>query len=197
MSYRKEKKFKLTSYDAIKIFADLKQKGMRELFPKRIISSQYFDNSNFDMFLDSEEGLLARKKIRVRWYNFSKENLSFEEKTSSIEGRFKVSKKINIDEFNKIKKNGLVHQLYGKILPSVLITYEREYFLFKGIRITFDANIKYQHHGSNIMLRDFERVAEIKVPINAPDDFLERIFPVPTSRFSKYARSFLLKNKNL
>ena len=78
MSYRKEKKFKLTSYDAIKIIADLKQKGMRELFPKRIISSQYFDNSNFDMFLDSEEGLLARKKIRVRWYNFSKENLSFE-----------------------------------------------------------------------------------------------------------------------
>ncbi|MEL0237835.1 MAG: VTC domain-containing protein [Gammaproteobacteria bacterium] len=197
MSYRKEKKFRLTSYDAIKVIADLKKKGMKELYPKRVISSQYFDNSNCDMFLDSEEGLLPRKKIRVRWYNQLTENLSLEEKTSSIEGRFKVSKKINIDNFEKIKKFGFIHHLYGKLSPSVLIKYEREYFLFEEVRVTFDSNIRYQHHGSNLWFKDFERVAEIKVPINAPDDFLENIFPVPTSRFSKYARSFLLKNKNL
>ena len=52
-------------------------------------SSIYFDNRTLDMFSDSEEGNLPRKKIRLRSYppNSNKKNLEI--KISSIEGRFK------------------------------------------------------------------------------------------------------------
>ena len=33
-----------------------------EIYKQRKISSIYFDNKNQDMFLDSEEGILPRKK---------------------------------------------------------------------------------------------------------------------------------------
>ena len=38
-------------------------KGMKPLFEKRNVNSIYFDNSNLDMFSQSEEGVLPRKKL--------------------------------------------------------------------------------------------------------------------------------------
>ena len=195
MSFRKEKKFKLSSSDSVLVKSKLINSGMHELHPKRLITSQYFDTKNYKMFSESEEGVLPRKKIRVRWYNSSQDRLTFEEKTSSIEGRFKVTKKISSTDYNEILKSGISHKLYGMIFPSVLISYEREYFSYENVRITFDTNICYQHHNSKIFLRDFEKVVEIKTPFNASDDFIERIFPTPTTRFSKYCRAFLLRDR--
>tara|TARA_B100000963_G_scaffold156971_1_gene136601 strand:+ start:6287 stop:6880 length:594 start_codon:yes stop_codon:yes gene_type:complete len=197
MSYRKEKKFRLSQYDMSKVMSSLRNLGMKNLHPKRTINSQYFDNLSTDMFIDSEEGLLPRKKVRVRWYDDKSNLLNLEEKTSSIEGRFKESKRIDKQAFEDMKKNGILHNLYGRLFPSVLVQYQREYFIYENVRITFDTNIKYKHHDLSVWFRDFERVVEIKVPVDTSDDFLEKIFPVPTSRFSKYARAFLLKNRNL
>ena len=39
------------------------------IYPTRLISSIYFDNKNYDSFIDSEEGLVPRKKVRLRTYN--------------------------------------------------------------------------------------------------------------------------------
>jgi len=197
MSFRKEKKYKLTASDSHILRSELLNLGMEELHPRRVISSQYFDTFDFRMFSESEEGLLPRKKIRVRWYDSNSNNLSMEEKTSSIEGRFKTSGKIDEAYFKKIKKSGLQHGVYGTIKPSVLISYERMYYTYQGARITFDSNISYQHCNSQLILRDFETVVEMKVPIDAPDGFCEKILPVPTSRFSKYCRAFLLGQRSL
>ena len=68
MTFRKEKKIKLSYYELNKIKAYLLDNGMSSLYPKRKINSQYFDTKNLKMFQDSEEGVLPRKKIRVRWY---------------------------------------------------------------------------------------------------------------------------------
>ena len=51
------------------------------------------------MFLDSEEGCVPRKKIRIRSYPMAdKKTKNLEIKISSIEGRFK--KQLNINESN-------------------------------------------------------------------------------------------------
>ena len=90
MSFRKEKKFRLTLSDQKILKSSLLTLGMRELFPSRIINSTYFDTDHLDMYINSEEGILPRKKIRVRWYG-TKKSLKKETKVSSIEGRYKLS----------------------------------------------------------------------------------------------------------
>ena len=67
MKYRKEKKLKLSIFEFNKLKIDLIGDGMFPLYPKRKIYSQYFDTFDYKMFHDSEEGVLPRKKIRVRY----------------------------------------------------------------------------------------------------------------------------------
>ena len=62
MSYRKEKKFRLSNSDFLLFKSILLRKGLKELFKQRKITSQYFDTNDFKMFVDSEEGVLPRKK---------------------------------------------------------------------------------------------------------------------------------------
>ena len=92
MSFRKEKKYRLTYSDQKILKKTLFYKGMKILYPKREINSVYFDTDNFDFYLNSEEGVLPRKKIRVRWYNQNRSKIFKETKISSIEGRFKINK---------------------------------------------------------------------------------------------------------
>jgi hypothetical protein len=67
------------------------------------------------------------------------------------------------------------------------------------MRITFDANIKYQNLRQNNMLiqKDPVQVIEIKVPIEISDNFIEKIVPYPTARFSKYCRGLLISERQL
>ncbi len=73
------------------------------------------------MFHDSEEGVLPRKKVRIRWYDNSK-IFRLENKTSSIEGRFKVITKLedNISDNELFTKNRMDAQ-YGHIQPILKV----------------------------------------------------------------------------
>ena len=191
MSFRKERKFRLTSSDAKRFKALLLGKQMTLLHPNRKITSQYFDTLDLRAFRESEEGVLPRFKVRVRWYNDDQSRLALEGKISSIEGRYKTTRITIPDEFEKMKREGILDQNYGKIFPSVIISYRRSYFNYQDMRITFDTDIRYQYSRSARQFRDLEEVVEIKAPFDAPDNFLEAIVPIPASRFSKYSRSFL------
>ena len=94
MSFRKEKKFRLSLTEAASYKGIMNGVGMKLLFPSRLINSCYFDTRNFQLFIESEEGVLPRKKIRVRWYDQTR-NFTKETKISSIEGRFKYSSLMN------------------------------------------------------------------------------------------------------
>ena len=131
MSYRKEKKFKLTKSEINKVKKDLNRLGMRKLYLNRKINSIYFDNKNFDIFKDSEEGVLPRKKIRVRWYD-QKAEFKKEIKISSSEGRFKINKKLNqIKSKENIENLLFFDQTYGSLNAKILISYLREYLNLK------------------------------------------------------------------
>ena len=146
------------------------------------------------MFHDSEEGVLPRKKVRIRWYN-DDQLFNLENKTSSIEGRFKVTSKLknSISEKEIFTRNRLDAQ-YGQIQPTLTVSYKRSYFVFNEMRITFDKDICYQNlkYADKRKYHDPERVIEIKIPSNCPDDFVEKFIPFPTARFSKYSRGMLL-----
>ena len=194
MSFRKEKKFRVTVSDFYKFQDQLYQQGMETLFEPRLITSVYFDTVDLNMFNDSEEGVLPRKKVRIRWYN-DDQLFTLENKTSSIEGRFKVTSKLenSISEQELFTRNRLDAK-YGQIQPTLKVSYKRSYFIFKEMRITFDKDIFYQNlkYADKRKYHDPERVIEIKIPSNCPDDFVERLIPFPTARFSKYSRGLLL-----
>jgi hypothetical protein len=146
------------------------------------------------MFNDSEEGVLPRKKVRIRWYGNSK-LFALETKTSSVEGRFKVTTKLdNIIQENELLTRYRIDKQYGNIKPVLKVSYIRSYFVFNEMRITFDQDISYHNlrFASKRKYYDPERVIEIKTPINCSDDFIGKFVPFSTTRFSKYSRGLLL-----
>ena len=193
MSFRKEKKIRVTVNEFFKLQSLLQQKGMKSLFKPRVISSIYLDTVDMNMFHDSEEGVLPRKKVRIRWYNEDKK-FTLENKTSSIEGRFKVTSKLDSSILdNELKIKSRMDSQYGLIQPILKVSYERSYFMLNNMRITFDKNITYENlkYGNKQKYYEPERVIEIKIPPNFSDDFIEQLIPYPTTRFSKYSRGCL------
>ena len=199
MSFRKEKKIRVTVNEFFKLQSLLQQKGMKSLFKPRVISSIYLDTVDMNMFHDSEEGVLPRKKVRIRWYNEDKK-FTLENKTSSIEGRFKVTSKFDSSLLdNELKMKSRIDSQYGLIQPILKVSYERSYFMLNNMRITFDKNITYQYlrTANNRKYFEPERVVEIKIPVSCSDDFVEKHIPYPTARFSKYSRGLLLSSGDL
>ena len=192
MSFRKEKKYKLTVFEFNSIKNYLLEKGMSVLHKSRQVNSTYYDTELLDMFYNSEEGVLPRKKIRLRSYNADYKT-SIEVKISSIEGRHKKILSTSNNSSIEIPET-IQDQQYGLLTPSLFISYKREYYLFEGMRITFDSCIKYKNirRSTKSEFNEPESVMEVKVPINTLDEFIERLIPYPTTRFSKYSRGILL-----
>ena len=77
MSFRKEIKLKLSQKKLPEFIELINNKGATELYPKRKISSLYFDNIIKQSHHDSEEGTIPRKKIRIRSYPNEKKKKIF------------------------------------------------------------------------------------------------------------------------
>lgn len=163
----------------------------------RVISSLYFDNKFFQMFKDSEEGCVPRKKIRLRRYSNS-DQINFEIKISSVEGRYKTTKIINNKEYQKFIRYGIFDNLYGLCFPVINIKYQRKYIKVFSKRTTIDNNIEYQDYISKKKIKDnFNQIIEIKTSINEDLNKLNFNFPFRRSRFSKYSEAIkMLKIKN-
>ena len=128
MSFRKEIKLILNRRKSLDFKKMIFSKGAVEMYPKRKISSLYFDNFAKQSHIDSEEGVLPRKKIRIRTYpNEENKKYLFEKKISSTEGRYKVSKKISLELYNKmiklkviinIRNENVSDAAYGKFIMN-------------------------------------------------------------------------------
>lgn len=191
MTFRIENKFILPKSKVFEFKNFLKINNFKILFPKRLVNSLYFDNSNLSMYLDSLEGTVPRKKIRIRTYSkhfFHKENVyNLETKVSSVEGRFKTSSKIK--DINKTL-NGIFDKQYGPCKPILNVIYEREYFTNKVSRITIDQNIKYfkliGKKISNFPKLETNCVIENKSKYLSQNTIME-FFMFDNKRFSKYS----------
>lgn len=192
MSFRKEKKIKLSKGEKELLKSNLIKLGMENIYPKRYTSSCYFDSKELICFHESEDGILPRRKIRIRWYN-NFPRFFKEEKISSLEGRYKTSKTFNYKNFLNDYDLEIFSKYYGKLRPTLIVNYFREFYFYKGVRVTFDSNINYINLRSFSRKRSYDHacVMEIKSPINTSDDFLNKFFPFSETRFSKYCRGIL------
>ena len=93
MSFRIEQKLLINKSQIFDFKKWIDSRGYKKLFNDRKVNSLYFENMANSIFLDSEEGILPRKKLRVRNYPQDKiHEYFFENKISSLEGRFKEKK---------------------------------------------------------------------------------------------------------
>jgi len=204
MSFRKEIKATLNQGKSSNLIKWIFQNNGRILYPERLINSIYFDTKNLNMYFESVEGVLPRKKIRLRTYELEnslekiKDKANLEYKISSVEGRFKVSKK----NFNKNKNNlyqGLRDKDYGLCKPILNVVYLRTYYKIKNIRLTIDRSIIYKKIRSLKILpfsiRDNLNVVELKYSNNSLDNQIINSFPFQFNRFSKYCRGIEFTQK--
>ena len=93
MSFRVEQKILIEKNQIIEFKKLYKAKLIKKLYPTRIIRSLYLENLNKDMYANSIEGVVPRKKIRIRNYPNEKNGKFYlEKKISSV----CLSKKIEI-----------------------------------------------------------------------------------------------------
>tara|TARA_B110000444_G_scaffold123856_1_gene116451 strand:+ start:829 stop:1416 length:588 start_codon:yes stop_codon:yes gene_type:complete len=194
MSFRKEEKIETTFYQQKLLLDKIIKLGGKLLYPSRRISSIYFDSKNFEMHNESEEGILPRKKIRIRYYNNDQENSNLEYKISSFEGRYKTTNKLNLGLLNRYLREGCVDQKYGFCYPIIKITYDRRYYTLNNVRITFDDNIIYQNFNSKIKILDEAGVVELKSKKDKGIEDIDKILPLTRKRFSKFSRAFSYLN---
>tara|TARA_Y100000590_G_scaffold154621_1_gene177717 strand:- start:2681 stop:3316 length:636 start_codon:yes stop_codon:yes gene_type:complete len=195
MSFRIEEKLQVNSNKFIDLIKWLEENKGYTKYPQRVVSSIYFDNDTYSMFHDSMEGCVPRKKIRLRTYNTNKllnNNLNLEIKISSVEGRFKKVKKLNNLELNKIIKKGFYDSQYGICKPKLKVTYLRNYYFVKNLRLTVDKKIKYSNYENYINRSFFITDPQISVEVKTNNinaiEYINQKFPFQKIRFSKYAR---------
>ena len=195
MSFRKEIKLILNKRKSLDFKKMIFSRGAIEMYPKRKISSLYFDNFEKQSHIDSEEGVTPRKKIRIRTYpNAENKKYLFESKISSTEGRYKVSKKISLEIYNKMISQGYFDKMYGKLKPLIHVDYFREYYLLQNFRITIDENISYKIFKKEKYKKDTKSVIEIKFDKRQNEDFIVNSFSNKLTRFSKYSNGINLMN---
>ena len=188
MSFRIEEKIILKKNNLFVLENFIKKNHGKKLFEDREVISTYFDNKFLQMYRDSEEGCVPRKKIRLRKYSNS-DSILFEKKISSVEGRFKLSNKINTNNYQSIIKKGIFDLEYGICKPIVNVRYKRSYYSILNKRVTIDREIKFKNF-SNISEKTIDHVIlEIKTNINDDISLLMNLFPFSRNRFSKYCEA--------
>ncbi|MDC1399960.1 VTC domain-containing protein [Gammaproteobacteria bacterium] len=195
MSFRSEVKFRHTKAEVYRLKAQLKSQGMKLLFPSRIINSIYFDNAGWTMFHESNEGVMPRKKFRLRTYEGAHERCLFELKVSSPEGRYKESKVINPETSRNLLEKGKYFAGYGLCTPRIQITYQRGYYQFEDLRLTFDTNLRYSQYGQVKSYADEEAVMEAKFEHGGSCNSIYSSVHLVPSRFSKYERAVKMVTK--
>ena len=195
MSFRKEIKLILNRRNSLDFKKMIIERGAVEIYPKRKISSLYFDNSKKQSHVDSEEGTLPRKKIRVRTYP-NDENIRYylEKKISSPEGKYKSSKRISDTYYNKMIVRGFFDKMYGILTPLLHVEYLREYYKLKNFRITIDEKICYKIFKKKIVKKDSNSIAEIKFTNKENEDKIINSFTNKITRFSKYSNGINFMN---
>ena len=197
MKPRIEQKLELSQNNYIDVLRWIKNKKGKVIYPERIICSRYFDNYDFQMYRDTVEGIVPRKKIRIRTYNTyeflnSSFDYSLEIKLTNEYTRMKnITKCLDLNCF---LDNGYQDKMYGLCLQKIDITYLREYYLVDKIRVTIDKNISYKFldNSTNQLINetnDKNYVLELKAGINNSQTFLRNNFEFPRTRFSKYERA--------
>jgi len=198
MTLRLEEKIYIKNLNLFEFKKWMNINNIKKIFPTRIVNSIYFDN-DLKMYFDSIEGVLPRKKIRIRTYgtkNFliTKNKIKKEIKISYYNYRKKIVDDVKLN--SSLLQQVFFDEIYGICKPIINVFYKRSYFKLKEYRITIDEEINYSKVSNSFIskpsIQDTESIIEIKSNnIFKKDDILKN-FPLARSRFSKYCRGIEL-----
>ncbi len=185
----------------------------RVKYPQRTVHSIYFDDVNFSSVKDNLAGISDRKKTRLRWYQFEKNNqVSIPVLEQKIkEGRLGLKSSANINSLENIIyrssfktileliKTDVPDDHYASLeylVPTLSVSYLRRYYEgLNGLRITIDNKIQFRSSFSlHQMLSDRRQVAygsrivELKFDPSIKNQVVDLIRPLRLSpvRHSKY-----------
>ena len=192
MKFRFEEKIKLDNKKIFFFKKWLNENKAQNIYPNREVYSIYFDNKEFQTHQDSIEGVVPRKKIRLRTYNFISENVNnfnLEIKKTLPFGRLKDSQ--SLKKNNILLRNGLFLSDYGWCYPRIIVKYVRSYYQLSKIRVTLDSNIAFKKFNSknkkNFFFNNFELVvAELKANSIDHINEINNKLQFEKTRFSKY-----------
>ena len=123
-----------------------------------LIKSLYFDNLDSDSYYEKMDGVLYRKKYRIRIYNNDDSFIRLEKKMKHNNMTAKEQMLISKDIYSKIL-NGKLDEIEGAegllsefitnaknkhLVPSIVVGYHRTAYTYpiSDVRITFDSNIE-------------------------------------------------------
>ena len=207
MSARNEIKFvgNIIYLQEVLLWIQMNKLSFNNVYDKRKVNSIYFDSINAICYEDNIIGHSSRTKLRVRWYNGNKKmNFELKRKRNSFGWKliktftpnFDINNVRTIDLPELIRKElPTIYQYYIDIYsePSVLISYDREYFISSddAIRITVDTNQMF----TDLVNGAFDRHEELDTFVvefkfnrddyNSVKKMIEN-FPLRLSRNSKY-----------
>jgi len=123
-----------------------------------LIKSLYFDDIESSSYYEKMDGVLYRKKYRIRMYNDDDSYIRLEKKMKHNNYTAKEQMLISKDIYSKILKgnlddisnpSGLLEEFITDIknkglIPSVVVMYHRTAYTYpiSEVRITFDSNIQ-------------------------------------------------------
>ena len=180
---RFEIKFDVTDINLDKILSTFR---LTNLYPQRKIISIYYDTYNMKYFNESEEGIIPRRKVRIRSYD--KEFISnLEVKETMVDYRKKfVFRNINKNDLNQnLKKNFIYDE---KLKPIIKVEYLRKYYKCAFGRVTYDHNLRYfdLNSGNPRLIITNKKILELKNEnVDLKNKFIQNCF-LKNIRFSKY-----------
>ena len=122
-------------------------KGFSELYEARHITSIYLDTHDYYFARQNINGEFLRVKPRIRFYNAEFQNaaleLKFKKNYNNFKKIFKKKKIVKQTYSEVIKKYQLLaSEVIGlKVFPSSIVNYQRQYYIYKNIRLTVDNNL--------------------------------------------------------
>ena len=183
---RYEKKFSFSPEVKPILESLLYCEGFKKAYPRRSISSFYYDDATFSNYSDSIRGHGGRLKIRARMYNMDASKIVLERKLRDNDLGYKTydfptgckGKKLDVLYKNGTRNSPVTLQLPktldGPNKPVLVVHYSRDYYqsiLYPDLRVTIDFKIGYGrvHAGKDsctaVIDHSTDRcVLEIKVP---------------------------------
>ncbi len=183
-NFRKEYKLLLTSSE-VENFLNIFNIKSKKLFKNRDVKSLYMDTKKFDIFHNSQE--FDVEKYTLRYRNYSNDStINLEVKENTKDGKYKSSEKTIYNSFDEIKYLNFRGYL---TIPTLFVTYNRNYYNFSSARFTIDRNLffentpnrslSYKNHYSKF------NIVEIKLMSNDNYDVENFLIKNP-QKFSKF-----------
>ena len=218
MNYRHEWKHELNYLDLLAIRARLRavmEPDKHAINGKYLIRSLYFDNLNDKALREKLDGVNAREKFRIRYYNGDTSVIHLEKKSKLNGLGTKFSAPLTAAEAQRIVDGdidwmlasdaSLVQELYCKMRyqgmrPKTIVDYTREPFIYRpgNVRVTFDYDIRTGLSCTDFLnpscptgpAGDAPIILEVKWDAYLPD-IIRDLVQMPGRRvtaFSKYAQ---------